>query len=567
MKTLLTRLWLSNAAPLPVAALLALAPSIAACADENDPATWAKRLEDPAQRSVAISRLSGMFEKIDADLKREKKDETDPRMQEYLNKAVEPLTKQYTGSTLDDKTRKELIKFISDLRDPRTMPAFVKAFKELEAGKNEEDARFAAVAMTSLAKEGKVTDQTAIDALWDCFAKLKHSATKSEHTAREIQNALLAVKHASYGPKATAMLGMEVNDPKDPTENRDKILFWQSVSLRVINELKFSGAARAIVKVILTPKKGDLRALANKAVMLMPKEAEPLLVSALNGTDPEFAKLAEDFGPEKNYLPILTQVLGQLSRPAGREATLAALPKATSDGQRAAMVESLVAYPIEKRGMDIFLATYAKTPVGTKKGGEANARAGMTEAAAMIFDKSLTPWLLKEIAASKGDEAVELQGRALRSAIKVMGPEHAESVSTAVGKFGTKDEREMYEAAQKALQQCKEDAACYLKILEQPIPTVPPTAKFIAVKACWMAAMYGNDKTGVTMVALLEKVKDDTVRLSMAQAIDHLFPKGDEASAKSLEKMVEQNVAAGKKSASDDILINIAYKLRARALP
>lgn len=548
----------------PVALTSVFALTSVACADENDPATWVKRLEEPAERPNAIQRLSGMFEKISADIKREGKDRSDPRMKEYLDKVVEPLTRQYTGTTLDEKTRKELIKFIADLRDARSMPAFTKAFNELEPGKTEEDARYSAIAVAGLAKEGKATDATANTALWNCFAKLKHSETKSEHTAREIQNALLAVKDPSFGPKATTMLAMEVINPKDPTEARDKILFWQSVSLRVINELKFTGAAKAIVKVILTPTKNDLRALANKSIMLMPKETEPLLIAALNGSDPELAKLADAY-PDKGSLQVLTQALGQLSRPLGRDAALAALPKATSDGQRAAMLESLVQYSIDKKGTDTFLAEYAKIPASAKLG-EINARASLTQASAMFYDKSMTPWLLKEIAASKGDDALQLHGTGLSSAIKIMGPEHAADVSASVKKYGSKAESEMYEVAQKALMQCKEDASCYVKALEAPIPATPPTAKFFAVKSCWMAAMYGDTKTGTALVAMIDKVTDDTVRLSMLEAIDHLFPKGDEASAKALEKIVEQKVASGK-PAGTDVLINIAYRLRARSLP
>ena len=35
----------------------ALGLSTVSCADENDPKTWAKRLDDPAQRVPAIKRL------------------------------------------------------------------------------------------------------------------------------------------------------------------------------------------------------------------------------------------------------------------------------------------------------------------------------------------------------------------------------------------------------------------------------------------------------------------------------------------------------------------------------
>ena len=47
----------------PAAVLTVGAGSVlVACADENDPNTWVKRLDDPAQRSAAIKRLGQFFQ-------------------------------------------------------------------------------------------------------------------------------------------------------------------------------------------------------------------------------------------------------------------------------------------------------------------------------------------------------------------------------------------------------------------------------------------------------------------------------------------------------------------------
>src|SRR5262245_38931239 len=97
----------SRFSPRVFAALLALAMPLAqaGCADENDPATWVKRLDDPAQRATAIKRLGQFYE--DAMSNAQKKRE-DPNVQKVLNTIVEPLTKTYTAGGLDDKTRKDL---------------------------------------------------------------------------------------------------------------------------------------------------------------------------------------------------------------------------------------------------------------------------------------------------------------------------------------------------------------------------------------------------------------------------------------------------------------------------
>jgi hypothetical protein len=86
-----------------VAAPALLGATISACADENDPQTWVKRLDDPAQKSNAIKRLAQFFE--DAMTKANKNRE-DANVKALLDKIADPLTKAYTAGNLDDKTRK-----------------------------------------------------------------------------------------------------------------------------------------------------------------------------------------------------------------------------------------------------------------------------------------------------------------------------------------------------------------------------------------------------------------------------------------------------------------------------
>src|SRR5580658_2028187 len=276
-------------APVAMAALGACCFLLPACADENDPSTWVKRLDDPAARAGAIKRLSQFFD--DATTKAKQNPDDQARVKQTVDAIVEPMTKVYTGATLDDKTRKDLIKVLADMRDPRAAPAFAKAFNDYEPGKNDEDVKFAAQAVIAMSKAGVLTDQGVIDALWTCFSKFQASKAKSINLLTDLHDAVLAVKSPSYGPKAVEKLAAPV-DPKNVEQNRDQIQFWQLTSIQVLSELKFVQGARALVTVVVNPSKRDLRATANAALMRMPKEAEPLLIAALKGTDPDFAKYA-----------------------------------------------------------------------------------------------------------------------------------------------------------------------------------------------------------------------------------------------------------------------------------
>lgn len=537
----------------------------AGCADENDPKTWVKRLDDPAQRSAAVKRLDGFFSSAmgDASNKRE-----DPKVKAVLDDSVEGLAKTYTSQAgaMDEQTRKSLIKLLGDMGDSRAAPAFAKAFKDFEPGKNDDDVKYAAQGTTRVSNAGKLTDQALIDALWECFAKFQPSKnTKSINLVKDLQGAVMTVKHASYGPKAVEKLSAPVTDPKSPDQGMDQIQFWQSTSARLIGDLKFTPGVKPLVTVLMTPTKADLTSTVRLALTKMPKESEPVLISAIKGTDPDFAKLAGGY-PEKAYIPRVAESLAYISRPAGRDAILSALQSADTDSNRTLLAVDLTYFPTDQKNVRAYLDAYGKlapnAAVALMGGG--NARAIVAQAAANFFDPSLTDWLVKEVAAAKGESADAMPPAALPTAIKLMTNAQSKAVGDAVSKIpGQAVEKDMYKSASAVLDKCKQDVECYLGVLDTPVPSAPPAAKMGHVKAAWMAGIYGNDKTRGDLVTKIEKVKDGSVRLAMAEAVDHLAPQGDSAAGDKLEKIVDSDNAAGIKNATDEIY-RIALKLRSR---
>jgi len=161
-------------------ALMGLA--FAGCADENDPQTWVKRLDDPVQRPQAIKRLGQFYEDALSNAPGKEKRE-DPGVKKVLDTIIDPLTKTYTGGGLDDKTRKDLMKSLSNMRDPRTGPAFAKAFNEYELGKTDEDVKFAAESVAAMAKANAKLDQSVIDGLW-CASSSTRPPKRTRSRAR-----------------------------------------------------------------------------------------------------------------------------------------------------------------------------------------------------------------------------------------------------------------------------------------------------------------------------------------------------------------------------------------------
>lgn len=560
----LTGILSSSGSRVAVATSVVLAATcLVACADENDPKTWVKRLDDPAQRTPAIKRLDQFFNDTMSSANNNREDE---KVKKLLDDAVEPLAKAYTAGGLDDKTRKDLIKLLADMGDARATPAFAKAFKDFEPGKSDDDVKYASQGTTRVANAGKLTDQALIDALWDCFAKFQPSKnTKSINLVKDLQNAVMVVKHPSYGPKAVEKLSAPVTDPKDPTQGMDQIQFWQATAARLVGELKFTPAVKPLVKVLMTPAKADLIFPVRLALSKMPKESEPVLIAGLKGSDPDLATLAAAY-PEKAYIPRVAEPIAYISRATGRDAILEALAGADNDSNRTILATDLTHFPSDSKTVKAYLDAYAKVPPNAAIPllGGGNAHAIIAQSAANFFDPSLTDWLLKETAAAKGEAADAMPPAALQAAIKLMTPAQAKAVGEAVNKIpGQSIEKDMFKSASASLEKCKEDADCYLGILDTPVPSNPPAAKMGHVKAAWMAGIYGKDKTKQDLVAKVEKVKDGSVRLAMVEAIDHLSPQGDAASADKLEKIVDADRAAGVNAATDEVY-KIALKLRSR---
>jgi hypothetical protein len=539
-------------------------------ADENDPKTWVKRLDDPTQRAPAIKRLNALFD--DAMTKANKNREA-AGVKTLLDSIVEPLTKQYTSTPLDEHTRKELINFLGETADPRAAPAFAKALGDYEPGKNDEDVKFAAQAATRLANAGKLTDRALVDALWACFAKFRASKAKSINLLIGLHDAVLAVKHPSYAAKAVETLAQPVLNREDPDEILDKIQFWQRTSIQILGDLKYAAAAKPLVTVMLTPTKRDLGTTARAALMRMPKDAEPVLIAALKGTNPDLAKLAAAY-PEKGHVPILAETLAYLSRPAGRDAVLEALAAADTDATRTLIALNLGHFPSEKKTTDAFAAAYAKVSAEATIPGYGNARSVFASASTLFYDPKMVDWLLKEIGTAKGEMLAEFPLSALPAASKLMTKDREAAVGAALDKAplakGEKDKFNLtFKAASAVLDKCDKDVACYLKKLDEPIPSSPIPAKMGHVKACYMAAIYGSPATAKELLGKVDKIKDGMVRTALVEAIDHLAPQGDAASAAELEKIVEADIASGSNAnqQGDDALVKVALKLRSRATP
>ena len=581
LSLLLTFLALSSCAEAPIStaptapsqrvspASLPASPALSAQAgtSESDPRTWTARLEDPAQRASAVKRLAESFDDaLSSSTGPPAARRDDENVRKLVDLIVEPLARAYDNGGFDEESRKGLMKLLADMEDPRAARAFAKAFRTFEPGKTDDDLRYASQGTTRLAQAGHATDPRLVTALWDCFVGFAPSRnTRSINLVKDLQSAVLAVRDPSYGAKAVELLAVPVLDPKDPAESLDKIQFWQLTAVRLIGDLKLAAGVKPLVRALMTPEKRDLAVPLRLALTKMPKESEPVLIAALAGTDPELAALAARY-PDKGSVPLVAEPLAYISRGAGREAILTALAMADNDTNRAVLAIALTHFPRDARTVKAYLEAYRKVPADATVPllGGANAHAVIARSAASFFDPSLTEWLLKESAAATGEAADELPPAALAAAIRLTSTSSAKAVRDAVGKMhGVTIEKDMYASAAAVLARCKQNAACYVRFLDTPVPQASPSAKMGHVKAAWMAAIYGNATTRGELVARVDSVKDGAVRIALVDAIADLAPEGDAAAAATLDAIVDHDLKAGVSYASEEVS-KVALRLRSR---
>ena len=551
--------------------LVLVGSALVACDDDNDPKTWVKRLDDPAQRGKAITRLTSFYED---DMTKVGNKADDPSIKALLDTIVDPLTKTYVAGGLDDKTRIDLMKFLAETHDPRTQPAIAKALTSFESGKTDDEARVSCESIKYMANAGVKLDQTVVDALWGVFSKFQLSKTNSQRLFQAIHDAVLAVKDPSYGDKAIDKLKAPV--PANPSVDvqKDQLMWWQQTSVQVLSDLQYTKAVKQLVITLLTPTKtGALGASIQFALLKMAKTAEPELIKALNGTDPAYNIAGWD---DKTNIGVIARVLAIIGRAPGRDAVLAALPGADTGTSRTELAQSLTQFPPDPRSEPAYLDTYKKVPWDDTDALLAglSPRIALAQTSANFYDPKLCDWLVKEM---KG--APDYSGRTvqLEAEVKLMTPDREDDVQGALANLkkempaqGFDQVQSMWTAADGALKKCKTDAGCYLGILDEAIPAAPPTAYYKQVKSTWMAVIYGGGgAAGATRAALLgkvDKIKNAGARIAVVEAIDELSPTGDVATADALDKIVAADTSSGDKDvmSTDNTVAQVAWRLRVR---
>ncbi len=259
-------------------------------------------------------------------------------------------------------------------------------------------------------------------------------------------------------------------DPKNPDGAADQLRAWQLTAVQVIGDLRFAPGARSLVTVILTPEKRPLWPAAEAGLVAIPEGVRDA-AHRRRSTAPtrRSPRRPRPSAPEKTQIAIAADALGQISRPAGRDALYAIVPSIDNDDNRRAIATTLVKFPKDGKSWGLFAGLYDKLPDDPEK---MQAKGSLAQAASQFYDPAVTDWAVKEANGAKGDSASILQIPALDTAIKLMTAAQEGEVKSALDpvvaflskngsqdeQAGAKTEKAMYDAAVPLLARCTTDA-------------------------------------------------------------------------------------------------------------
>jgi hypothetical protein len=563
-------------------AAVLVTPVLTGCKDEGQPEYWVEKLDDPSWRAKSVNRLVQFYE--DA-LSRKNNDLKAPEVVEFVNKTIEPLTKLYVDQydTIDSKTRVALIKLLADFRDKRTEPALKKAFdmfvKLPKTSRDETDIKWA-----SRANEDLKLDSLSAPML-EAFRKLRTSSMLGGVAYRDITEALLAqpANKALVGP-LIQMIEVQVTPPNDKDKSsfdewKDQIV-WQDTAAKLLGKIGDPSAIEPLIKVMLDPTKGttEFTTVQITSASALIKIGKPAAEAAGKLLKSDYEKLQafqlrrirEVAGSDekgKPWVQTAAIILGTIGRQDSIPVMIEAMKNEKDDTTKAIIARELSKIPATPESIEAFKETFIAMPLSAEVPGGGGAVDSLAEAAAGFCDPSLAPWLIETAGTLKGDadDRKGAQAAMTITALKIAKADAMPQVKGAVDRYGTELEKGLFKQAEVAVSACKDDASCYLELMQKP-ENQKIDNQFVGIKAGYMVAILGNEGVRDKLVDSLGKITNAGLRFVASQAIDKLSPKGSKASADKLNTIITNNAKSPDrdKAQGDTALKTVMSRLYSR---
>ena len=581
--------------------------TLTGCQDENDPATHVKRLDDPIKKTEAVTRLLQFYE--DA-MTKDKKNRQGPNVKPLLDIIVEPLTKVAVSGDLDRRAQGKLLSTLADMHDARAEAALVKAVSEYKPDDKRPEQYDNDIADV-IRSIGEMKLKAAGKPILQLFVKLEASWPKASNKQfyLTLHDALMELVDPSWESDLIALLERPVSSLKEVVQLKNEV-FWQTTSAKLLGKIRSEKAVRPLIAVVLSPLKADIATTAVTALIKIGKPSIDAAVKVLDGSDADLIKYskdeniraAKDRGAEGKTLDSAAKIaetahfgaaaiiVATIGREEGKKPMIAALERnaeilkhgddqAKKDAEvtRAIIARELPKLPRDPELIKMFQEVYEGTSITANIPPGLPAREQLLEACGTFFDASLAPWVIDQALKLKGDEddTAPIQDATLGMAMKIALEEHIPALEKLAAVKVTKPqpttigksyEKEMA-ITKKALKDCSgKGVECWLAKLVEP-ESQAETTQFQGIKAAYMLGILGDEKVKDKIVEALPQVTNPAARFVTVSVLDRLSPKGDNALADKLEKIVQKNLDSrdSNKIQSDAPLNTIIHRLRARA--
>ncbi|MEM1030944.1 MAG: hypothetical protein AAGN82_11375 [Myxococcota bacterium] len=421
----------------PVGGLAAASTVLVGCEDEQDPATWVKRLEDDKTRDAAVKRLLQFYE--DA-MTNDDKDRNGPNVKPLLELVVPPMTELAKQEKLSTKAQGDLLAFLADTRDPRVVPALVQAINNYRMDDKRPDKYDSQIAdvvrnVGEMIKAGVISNDPEVNkAIFELFKKTHHSYPKArnQNFYLIVNKTLKLIKDPSYEAELIKMIEQPIKSKKKKFARAAQDQFyWQLTAAEVLGALESKKAVTPLLKMILTPFKAPahndaLIALIrigkpslDAAVELMQSKNKDLIeyakteqLRALEDQDKRAkeakAKNKQDEEAAKAYRKIAVMVVGNIGTLGAVDPMLAMLD--TEDkGIKTTVATQLHLLPQEEKTVTRFKETYDAFSMSDKTPDGDYPKFAMLGVADAFMNRSLHDHILDSAFQQKGEKG-DIQG-------------------------------------------------------------------------------------------------------------------------------------------------------------
>lgn len=506
--------------------------SIVGChADDNDPKGQADELEDPVRREHAVSRLQSIYGGL---LVETKGDRTQQKVKDFCDATHAQLTQVYVGHPEDTQNGLKVLRLIGEMREPRALPALIKALA-WTAEITEEHAIAAASTMTVIDIPADKRSEV-VSSVSGALERIDGARPVDNRMRKSFIEVL-----GKLGDKAATPVLIKVAMTQSESQN----FLFNILAAQQLVKLADPTALPAMIKALYLFGADNpamrMNDVATSALIAIGRPALQPLLDTLAGKNQDVNKLTEQYiaairqrdpnaASQMNAKALIaneaTFTLGKLGYREALE-PLTAETQSTDEGVRFGAAIALVSINRQASDTAGIYATLKTVYDGLKK----VMRPQMLVAIRHLYAPEVMPFLL-DLAKKPEDELPEIRLHAFGGYAMLANKAESAALKPIIDKEEDwKVQMSEYLPVLAAAAQCDENVDCWVGMLKNK-------DKVIVRKAANMLARYGRDNEKA-IAGLAEGLghADLEARVEILSALDFIATKGSKVAVERIDQL------------------------------